>query len=135
MTKKKIDEELGSNVDDPDLKPTQAPGLNPVEDDQAKAAAAAEAAEKKRTPPKPKTPATPKRVKIILEENDDIPPTGLYVGLNGRGYLIVPGEEVDVPAGVVDILDHAITSMPQMDSRTRQIVGYRDRMRYPYRRV
>lgn len=79
--------------------------------------------------------AKPETMKIILEENDEIPPTGLFVGLNGRGYLIRPGEEVTVPAGVVEILEHAITSVPQMDPQTRQVVGYRDRMRYAFRRV
>lgn len=75
------------------------------------------------------------RVKIILEENDDIPPTGLFVSLNGRGYIIRPGEEVSVPKGVVEILEHAITSAPQVDPSTRQVVGYRDRLRYPFRFV
>lgn len=85
--------------------------------------------------PKRKTVAKPETVKIILEENDEIPPTGLFVGLNGRGYLIRAGEEVTVPSGVAEILEHAITSVPQMDPQTRQVVGYRDRMRYPFRRV
>lgn len=79
--------------------------------------------------------AKPDTVKIVLEENDEIPPTGLFVGLNGRGYLIRAGEEVSVPLGVAEILEHAITSVPQMDPQTRQVVGYRDRMRYPFRYV
>ena len=76
-----------------------------------------------------------KTVKLVLEENDEIPPTGLFIGLNGRGYLIRAGEEVEVPAGVAEILEHAITSVPQVDPQTKQVVGYRDRMRYPFRRV
>lgn len=75
------------------------------------------------------------RVTIILEENPEIPPTGQFVGYNGRGYLIRPGEEVTVPRGVVEILEHAITSMPHTDPSTGQIVGHRDRMRYPFRVV
>jgi hypothetical protein len=77
----------------------------------------------------------PQTVKIIIEENDNIPPTGLFVGLNGKGYLIRPGEEVNVPLGVVEILDNAVMSAPQTDPGTRRVVGYRERMRYPYRRV
>jgi hypothetical protein len=77
----------------------------------------------------------PATVKIMVEENDDIPPTGLFVGLNGRGYLIRPGEEVEVPAGVVEVLTNAVMSVPQVDPQTRQVVGYRERMRYPFRRV
>lgn len=85
----------------------------------------------------PKTPPVgmPKLVKIVLEENDNIPPTGLFVGLNGRGYLIRPGEEVNVPQGVVEILDCAVESKPVINSGSRQVTGYRDRMRYPYRKV
>jgi hypothetical protein len=77
----------------------------------------------------------PETIRIVLEENDNIPPTGLYVGLNGKGYLIRPGEEVNVPHGVVEILDHAIMSTPVTDPNTRQVTGYRSRHRYPYRRV
>lgn len=84
---------------------------------------------------KAKTVKQSDTVRIVLEENEDIPPTGLFLGLNGRGYLIRPGEPVDVPKGVVEILDHAVMSSPQMDPSTKQIVGYRDRMRYPYRMV
>lgn len=74
-------------------------------------------------------------VDIVVSENEDIPPTGLFIGLNGKGWLIRPGEKVSVPQGIVDILDNAITSVPQVDPGSRQVVGYRDRMRYPYQRV
>ena len=77
----------------------------------------------------------PDTIKIILEENDNIPPTGLFVGCNGRGYLIRPGETVNIPTGVREILDHAITSAPQIDPSTRRVIGYRDRQKYPYRVV
>lgn len=77
----------------------------------------------------------PDTVKIILEENQDIPPTGLFLSHNGRGYLIVPGEPVDIPRHVLEILDHAVMSTPQTDPATKQVVGYRERMRYPYRLV
>ena len=80
-------------------------------------------------------PTQEQRVKIVLEENDDIPPTGLFLGLNGTGFLLRPGEEVAVPPGVIEILDNAVMSSPQVDPQTRQVVGWRQRMRYPYRRV
>jgi len=75
----------------------------------------------------------PKTTHIILEENDDIPPTGLFLGLNGKGFMIMAGVEVDVPAALIEILDHAITSLPQVHQQTRRVVGYRQRMRFPYR--
>lgn len=84
---------------------------------------------------KPKTVKPTDRVKIILEENEDIPPTGLFLGLNGTGYMIRPGEEVEIPVGVKEILDNAVMSSPQIDPSTKQVIGYRERMRYPYRLV
>lgn len=73
------------------------------------------------------------RVKILLEENDDIPPTGLFLGHNGRSYMLRPGEPVEVPRPLLEILDHAVMSAPQLDPQTKQVMGYRERMRYPYR--
>jgi len=84
-----------------------------------------------------KAPATAKAetVKIILERNDAIPPTGLFIGVNGRGYLIQTGEPVTVSLSVKEVLDNAVMSMPVMDPQTQQVLGYRDQMRYPYRIV
>ena len=84
---------------------------------------------------KRKTVEKPATVKIILEESEEIPPTGLFVGYNDKTFLIRAGEEVTVPQGVVEILEHAVMSAPQKDPQTQQVVGYRDRMRYPFRRV
>lgn len=51
-----------------------------------------------------KKPAKPKTVKIKLPltrtEKDDV-----YVGLNGKSYLIKRGVEVEVPYGVAKILE------------------------------
>ena len=84
--------------------------------------------------PTPKVKATKaETVRIILEENDAIPPTGLFVGLNGRGYLLKTGVPMDVPLGVKEILDHAVQKMPVVDPQDQKIVDYRDRQHYSYR--
>jgi len=84
---------------------------------------------------KAKAVGMPNTVRIILEENPEIPPTGLHLGHNGRGYMIRPGEPVDVPDFLVEILDHAVLLVPFTDPGTNQIVGYRERHRFPYRKL
>lgn len=75
------------------------------------------------------------RTWIQLEENDEIPPTGQFFGHNGDSYLLKPGEPAHVPNKIIEILDHAVTSSPVVDPVTKQVIGHRDRMRFPYRRV
>ena len=84
-------------------------------------------------PAKGITPA--ERTWIILEENDEIPPTGQFIGHNGDGYLLKPGEPAHVPNCILEILDHAVASVPVVDPQTKKVVGHRDKMRFPYRRV
>lgn len=71
-------------------------------------------------------------VRIVLDDNEDIPPTGQSVALNGKAYMIVPGHEVDVPPGVVEILRNAIMTVPIQDPATRKIIGYKNRPRFPF---
>lgn len=77
----------------------------------------------------------PKTKRIIIEESDSIPPTGLYVGLNGRGYLIQPGVPVNVPIGLIEILDNAKFDAPVIDPLTRRVTGTSRRSRFSYRVV
>ena len=77
-------------------------------------------------------PAKPKRVRIILEENDAIPPGGQFFGVNGTGYQIQPGKEVDVPEFLLGVLDTAITTKPILND-DGQVVGSREVPRFPYR--
>lgn len=73
-----------------------------------------------------------KRVKIILEENDNIPPTGLFIGVNGRSFLLRAGEEVEVPVEVIEVLNDAVEDVPRTDGNNN-VLDYRKKMRFPYR--
>lgn len=42
------------------------------------------------------------RLPLTRDQKDDV-----YVGLNGVGYLIKRGQEVDVPAGVAEIIERS----------------------------
>ena len=70
-------------------------------------------------------------VKIVLENNDKIPPTGQFFGLNGRTWILRSGEEARVPSGIIDILDNAVEMHPILDGMGRP-VGWRNRHRFPY---
>ena len=74
-------------------------------------------------------------IKIRIEENDNIPPTGLFVGHNGLSYLIRAGEEVKVTPGVKGILDDAVEYVSIIDPNTRRVVGTRRKLRFPYQVV
>ena len=77
----------------------------------------------------------PKTKRIIIEESEHIPPTGLYMGLNGRGYMIQPGVSVNLPIGLLEILDNAKYDAPVIDPLTRQVTGTSRRSRFSYRVV
>ncbi|PFH12847.1 MULTISPECIES: hypothetical protein [Burkholderia] len=79
-----------------------------------------------------KQAAPEKKIKIMLEDIDEIPPGGQFIGVNGRTFLIKAGVEVEVPECVVDVLDHAVMSVPVLDEM-KSVIGYKDRLRFPYR--
>lgn len=79
-------------------------------------------------------PAKVKRVKIILDENDEIPPNGQFFGVNGTGYQIQPGKPVEIPEFLLGVIDTAVTTKPVTDENGR-VVGYREVPRFPYRIV
>jgi len=78
---------------------------------------------------------TPARFTIVLEEDAGIPPTGLYISANGKPYLLMAGVEAQVPQEVISVLNDAVTSIPVIDPQTQRVTGYRERLRFPYRRI
>ena len=105
----------------PLIKPQPAPA--PVQAAPAPAPAPA--------PAKPKGPAPVKKVRILLEENDEVPPTGLFLSVNGVGYVLRAGEEAEVPEFLLDVLRHAETSVPRTEGD--RVVGYKNKSRFPFR--
>lgn len=107
------------------------------------------------------------RVRIMLEENDGIAPSGQYFGIHGNwvnpdtlrelepkvkseeltrkeaqeiatekitfeAYLR-PSEPADVPVELLSVLNDALVDAPIIDPITSQVLGYKQRLRYPYR--
>jgi len=131
---------------------SQAPDESQAPDDiPAPTAPVEKLRRKKRTPAAPAAPAEEpaeavavgatnqveemrraKRVKIILEENDAIPPGGQFFGVQGTGYQIQPGKPVEVPEFLLGVIDNAVASKPVFND-DGQVVGYREVPRFPYR--
>lgn len=87
------------------------------------------------TAPKAKQKAAPpveRRTRIVLEDSDEISPSGQFFGADGKGFMLKPGEEADVPDSIINILDTAVKSVPIKDG-SDTVIGYRDRLRFPYR--
>lgn len=57
---------------------------------------------------KPKEEYVRIRLPLTRDQKEDV-----YVGLNGVGYLIQRGKEVDVPAGVAEILQRSEEMLAQ----------------------
>lgn len=99
---------------------------------------AAETVEAQRPAPERKTRRAKsvgeEKIRIVIEDNDQIPPGGQFVQVNGRSFLIQANYEVEVPREVCDVLDHAVMSVPITDAMNT-VIGYRDRLRFPYRVV
>lgn len=72
-----------------------------------------------------------RRVKIILEESSEIPPTGQFFGINGIGYILRPGEPAEVPESLLSVLDDAVQDVPILNGD--QVTGFRQKLRFPYR--
>lgn len=73
-----------------------------------------------------------KAFRVVIDESPEIPPTGLFVQINGDSYMIRAGEEVTVPDFLLDHLDNCIVGQPVVDPMTARVVGYRERKRITY---
>lgn len=69
---------------------------------------------------------------IRLEENPEIPPVGQFFACNGRSYMLKPGVDAVVPIELVNVLNDAVTAVPQTDPDTLQLIGMREKKRFPY---
>jgi hypothetical protein len=58
--------------------------------------------------------------RIIINENPDIPKNGLFISLNGYGFLAKTGVEIDIPRPVREMLDTRIQSFTTRDDETKQ---------------
>ena len=76
-----------------------------------------------------------KRIVIILEDNDQIPPTGLFIQPNGRPYLLMPAVEARVPIEVINVLNDAVAEVAIVDPISLKVIGFRKRLRFPYQVV
>ncbi len=75
-----------------------------------------------------------KKYKIVLEDNAEIPPGGQFISGDGRTFKLQSGVEVEVPEVILNVLETSMTSIPVMNDE-RQVIGYRDRLRFPFRHV
>lgn len=71
-------------------------------------------------------------MRILLEDSNDIPPSGQFIGHNGTSFLLKTGVWVDVPMPLIEVLNHAVQQQPILND-AKQVVGWREKMRYPYR--
>lgn len=85
---------------------------------------------KKAAPAKSDTPKV-EYVRIKLAHSRDIPPSGLYLGHNGKGYLLRPGVEASVPEFLLDVLDNAVMKKP-VTGANGQVDGWEDQPRFMY---
>ena len=68
---------------------------------------------------------------IKLHNNSEVPPNGLYIGVNGRWMMVKPNVEMEVPESALEVLDNAVREEAEKDEHNR-VVGRREVPRFPY---
>lgn len=81
---------------------------------------------------KARKPAKLEKFRIEIEDNDKIPPGGMFICGNGKTFLAQAGIEITVPRIVLEILDDAVEEVPIIDPRTMVVRRYIKRKKYPY---
>lgn len=77
------------------------------------------------------------RVLIQLHESPDIPPGGVFIGVNGYGYTLRPGAPVRVPVSVLRVLETAVVKRPiyANNADTGKVIGWSEAPRYAFTRI
>lgn len=68
---------------------------------------------------------------IMLNDNDEIPPSGQYFAVNGRYFILKPNVWYRVPGFLLAVINHAITDRPVQNDQL-QLVGVRPQKRFPF---
>ena len=81
-----------------------------------------------------------KRVKIILQDSEEIPGDDankrVFIGHNGKSYWLRVGMEADVPECVLNVLDDATFVVAEKDPITQKLNGRtRNKKRFSYQMV
>lgn len=70
------------------------------------------------------------RDRIIINENPNIPPEGVFLSLNGYAFLAKPGVEIDIPRPVRKMLDTRIETVTTYDTNGKEYT--RNVQKYSY---
>lgn len=78
-----------------------------------------------------------KRVLIQLHDSPDVPPAGVFIGVNGYGYTLKPGAPARVPVSVLGVLETAVVKRPVYagGQDTGKIVAWSEAPRYAFTRI
>lgn len=68
---------------------------------------------------------------ISLHDNEDIPPTGQFFGVNGRAFQLRSNTWYKVPSWLLSSIDNCVVDRPVQDDQLR-LIGVRPMKRFPY---
>ena len=68
--------------------------------------------------------------RILIHEAADIPREGMFISLNGYPYLVKPGEEIDIPRPVRQMLDTRVITLTSHDDNVKEYTKDIKRINY-----